>query len=574
MSMQNDHAEELFEKLSKEKKNRRRRIIRTVVITVAVIAVLLVLAVILLRKNVEKRFADAAAQVQEYQVEQGTIHTVVAGSGVLAEVDVEQISVPAGVKVSKTHVEAGDSVSKGDLLATVDIATVMTALSDIQEQLEDLDDQISDAKTDKVSSYISAGVSGRIKRLFAETGMDVSACMAEHGALAVVSLDGHMAADLETNDLTAGDCVLVTLEDDTVIEGKVESAAGGKATILVTDNGPAFDETAEISTEAGKSLGTAQLYIHNSLAVTGYAGTVSYVSVKENSWVDRGSTVVQLKDTSFSANYDSLLRDRSDLEEIQMELLTLYRDSALLAPMDGTISTVEFDEDLEYTFLTETDVMSLYPGKEMSIDISIDETDIMALEEEQLAQITVESVSEDEIFTGSVTGISKVADTSTGVTRYSAEVTLEKAAGMLPGMTAEVDIQIEGVENALIIPIDALHRTSTIYYVYTQYDEETRQYGGMKEVTVGMQNDTQVEILSGLEVGQTIYYTEAPQDFMIFMMNNMSASGMGGGMPSGGMSVIHGGGMPSGGMPGGDRGGMGQRAGSRGGGYDPAERSL
>ena len=560
MSVQNDHAEELFQKLSKEKKNHRRKIILTVVITVLVIAAVLVFAVIALRKNVERRFADAAAQVQQYQVETGTIHTVVAGSGVLAEVDLEQISVPAGVKVIKTHVEAGDTVSKGDLLASVDIATVMTALSDIQDQLEDLDDQISDAKTDKVSSYISAGVTGRVKQLFAQKDMDVSVCMAEHGALAVLSLDGYMAADLETDALAAGDKVSVTLEDATVLEGKVESAAGDKATILVTDNGPAFDETVQISTEAGKVLGTAQLYIHNPLAVTGYAGTISYVSVKENSWVDRGSTVVQLKDTALSANYDSLLRDRSDLEEIQMDLLTLYRDSALLAPMDGTISTVEFDEDLEYTFLTETDVMSLYPGKEMRIDISIDETDIMALEEGQQAQITVDSVSEDEVFTGSVTGISKVADTSTGVTRYSAEVTLEKAAGMLPGMTADVDIQIEGVENALIIPVDALHRTSAIYYVYTQYDEETRQYGGMKEVTIGMQNDTQVEILSGLQTGDTVYYTEAPQDFMIFMMDNMGASGMGGGM-----SVMPAGGMPGGGMPGGDRGGMGQMGANRGG---------
>ena len=555
MSVQNDRAEELFQKLSKEKKNHRRKLILTVVITVLVIMAVLVFAVIALRKSVEQRFADAAAQVQQYQVQIGTIHTVVAGSGVLAEVDLEQISVPAGVKVSKTHVEAGDTVSKGDLLATVDIATVMTALSDIQEQLRDLDDKISDAKTDKVSSYISAGVSGRVKQLFAETGMDVSACMAEHGALAMISLDGYMAADLETDQLFAGDSVSVTLEDATVIAGKVESVAGGKATILVTDNGPAFDETVQVSSVEGKPLGKAQLYIHNPLAVTGYAGTISYVNVKENSWVDRGSTVVQLKDTAFSANYDSLLRDRSDLEEIQMELLTLYRDSALLAPMDGMISTVEFDEDLDYTFQTETDVMSLYPGKEMLIDISIDETDIMALEEGQRAQVTVESVSEEEVFTGSVTGISKVADTSTGVTRYSAEVTLEKAAGMLAGMTAEVDIQIEGVENALIIPIDALHRTSAIYYVYTQYDEETRQYGGMQEVTIGMQNDTQVEILTGLQAGDTVYYTEAPQDFMSFMISNMGASSMGGGMA--------GGGMPGGGMP--DRGGMGPMGANRGG---------
>ena len=34
---------------------------------------------------------------------------------------------------------------------------------------------------------------------------------------------------------------------------------------------------------------------------------------------------------------------------------------------------------------------------------------------------------------------------------------------------------------------------------------ETKQYGGMREVTIGMQNETQVEILSGLTAGDGSY---------------------------------------------------------------------
>ena len=67
MSEQNQRAEELFETLSKNKKMRRRKIIRTVLITIAVIAAILVAVVIALTKNVEKRFAAAAAEVQNYE---------------------------------------------------------------------------------------------------------------------------------------------------------------------------------------------------------------------------------------------------------------------------------------------------------------------------------------------------------------------------------------------------------------------------------------------------------------------------------------------------------------------------
>ena len=63
MSEQNQHAEALFETLSKNKKMRRRRIIRTVLITIAVIAAILIFVVITLTKNVEKKFAAAVADV-------------------------------------------------------------------------------------------------------------------------------------------------------------------------------------------------------------------------------------------------------------------------------------------------------------------------------------------------------------------------------------------------------------------------------------------------------------------------------------------------------------------------------
>ena len=555
MSEQNQRADALFETLNKNKQMRKRKLIRTVLIIIAVIATILVSAVLILRRKVEQRFEAAAAEVQSYQVASGTIHTIVSGTGVLTEEDLEEITVPSGVEINEVLVDAGNSVQKGDLLATVDIATVMTALSSLQDALDDLDDDIQDAKGEQAGTLVTAGISGRVKIIYAQEGQDVSLCMAEHGALAVLSLDGHMADKLETAALSKGDPVTVTRESGQVLDGEVSAAAGGTVTVLVTDNGPQYDEEVTISTADGAQIGKARLYINNPLAVTGYAGTIRSVSAKENLAVSTGSTLFQLKDTSFSANFDTLLRSRSDLEEDLLELLTIYRDGALLSPMDGVVSSVEFDEDTAAVTTTEggTAVLSLYPDVTMSITIGIDETDILALEEGQEAEITVSSVGED-LYPGIVSEISKVADTSTGVTQYSAEVTLDKAPGMLAGMTADVDVKIEGTENALIIPVDALHQTRAGSYVFTTYDAETKQYGGRVDVTVGMQNDSYVEILSGLREGDTVWYVEQEDFFFGFgMMPGMSATpNMGSGNRSSNMggSSRPSGGMPSGGMPG------------------------
>lgn len=561
MEEQQKSGEELFDKLSQEKKQRRRKRLRRVIIVVAVIFAALVMVVSHLRKNVDARFAATQKDVQSYTVAPGTIHTLVSGSGVLEQVDEEDVTVPAGVEVDEVIAEAGDAVAKGDLLAKVDMASVVDTLSDTQDQIKTLDKKINSAKSDTASTSVTTSVGGRVKKIYAQAGDNVVSSVTENGALALLSVDGYMAVDFESDGCARGDAVTVTLADGTAVEGTVESATLGTVTVLVTDNGPAMDEEVTVTDTAGKTLGTGKLYIHSPVAVTGYVGTVKSISCKENANVTAGSTLMTLSDTKTSANFDALLRQRQDLEDTLTGLLTIYRDGAVLASQDGLVTSVEYDEDTA-TSATETQILTLYPQKQMTVTISIDETDILSLKEGQEAQITVSSVS-DDAFTGSVTSISKVADTSTGVTRYSAEVTLDREEGMLVGMTADVDVRIEGTENALIIPVDALHQNSASYYVYTGYDEEQKRYTGRTDVTIGMQNDDYVEITSGLKEGDTVYYTEADSggfgDFMVMpggMNGGMSSGvtvvpGMGGGGNGGGPGGGNGGGRPSGGGPGG-----------------------
>lgn len=529
MDEQQKAGEELFDRLAKEKKQRRRRIVGTVVLVIAVIAVILVLLVLSLRRSVEQRFAAAEKEVLTYEVAPGTIHALVSGSGLLEQEDTEKITVPAGVSVDEVIAEAGDSVQTGDLLAKVDMASVMNALSQTQEQLKTLDKSIREAKDDSAANRITAGVSGRLKKVFAEPGDDVAACMTEHGALALISLDGYLTVQLDLDGLNRGDTLRVVRQDGSEMTGTVEESRGGITTVLISDNGPTLEETVTIYNKEGTQLGQSTLSIHSPLAVTGYAGTVQRVSARENALLSAGSVLFTLTDTRTSANYDALLRQREEAEETLLDLLTLYRDGGLLAPWDGLVSAVSYDETLVSDKL-ETNILTLYPQKKMSVTISVDETDILSLKEGQTASLSVSSVSEDP-FTGTVAEIRKTADTSTGVTQYAARIELDRTEGMLAGMTASVDIQIQGTENALIIPVDALHQNSASHYVYTAYNPDTHRYEGRTEVTIGMQNDDYVEITSGLSAGDTVCYTESSQMTMMdffTMAGNMEGGGMGG----------------------------------------------
>ncbi len=538
--------DDLFEALGQSKKRKRRRIILTITAVVILLAIVATVGIIFLKKRVQSEFGQTA-EVLSYEAATGTISTVVSGSGNLTDVDLTTVTVPEGVEITEIVVKANQAVTKGDVLATVDMASVVSAMADLQSEIEALDKEITNAESDEASQSITAGVSGRLKAIFAEAEEEVPAVMNENGALALISLDGYMALEVETDALSAGDAVTVKRADGSTIAGTVKEVSKGKATILVSDDGPEYGEAVVALNGDGTELASGTLDVHSALRVTGYAGTVSKVHVSVGSRVSASTKLFTLKDTAYSANYNSLLRSRGEKEETLLFLLTVKRDGAVLSESDGSVYSVGDAEN-------ENTVATITGNQKMSVTISVDEADILSMEIGQEVSVTVRSVSEDA-FSGTLTEIDRTLSSDGS---YSAVVELDKAEGMLSGMSASVSVMIEGVENAILIPIEAVHQTSSGAYVYTSYDEELQEYGGKVDVVTGIENSTYIEIKSGLNVGDTVYYTEQQSSFG-------GMGGMGGmsGFGGGGMGDLGGGGMPdfggSGEMPdfGGNRPGSG-----------------
>ena len=579
--------EELFAALQKSKRKKRIRRIITVLVLIALAAAALTAAVIHFRAKVDAAVAEDKDDVLNYTVVYGSVSTRVTGTGTISDVDTEKVTVPEGVEIDEVLVEANQKVSQGEILATLDMPSVLSATASIQSQIKELDGKIADAGSDKVDTYVKAGVRGRVKKLYIAKNTDVASCVYEHGALALISLDGYMAVDIPAQELTAGSKVTVKRPNGKTLKGKVDSVINGTATVLVTDDGPRLGEKVTVTGSGGAALGEGELRIHNAFAVTGFTGTVSQVSVKENQNVTAATRICTLKNTSYSASYDSYLKQRRELEKTLMELLTLRQNGALRAPFAGTVLTVDYEQDdtAADTAATQatgygaygayagtaatasaaasasdeegTGIVTMSRDAQMEAVFSVDESDILSLKTGQAAEITIESIG-DEVYRGTVTEIDKTAVSASGVTAYSATVTFDKAESMLSGMTAEVTVNITGSEHVLIVPTDAVHQTRTSYYVHTSYNEETDEYGGMKEVTVGISNDDFIEILSGLNEGDIIYYKK-PETFAFPMMGfGNNRTGGFGNNPTGGYGSNRPGGTGSN-RPGGSGGSGGSR---------------
>ena len=529
----------LFEALNREKKKKRNRRIRRIVIILAVVALLLAYAVNTLQKRVRETVAAQTDAIKSTVAVIGTVSTTVSGSGTIRDEDTEEISVPAGVKITEVLVESGDKVLSGDVLATVENADVLNALADVQKQIDAKDAEMENAASEAVDEILRAKVSGRIKKIYTQPGDGVAACMVRNGALAVISQDGYMALEIENSSLKTGDTVSLLRADGSTLTGEVDRIYSGKAVILTDDRQPEVGEELTVKNSAGVILGHAAVYIHSPVRVTGYTGTVDYLSVKENDNVWEGASIFRLRDTKTPARYDSIVKEREELEKTLLALLTIYRDGALCAPFDGTVLTVEYDEDnnmaaaaksvssqsaaypaqsgnsVSAVSKEETKVLTLSRDKKMSVAIPVDETDILALQPGQEAVLTVEAIGRDS-YHGFITELDRSADSSGGVTSYTATVTFDKAEHMLAGMTADVIINISGRENVLILPAEAVNRTSASAYVFTGYVAETGMLTDPKTVTVGVSNEEYTEIRSGLSEGETVYYKENNSfDFMM-----------------------------------------------------------
>lgn len=542
------------------------------VITIVLIAAVLTTVVILLRNRVKAKYAGGENNdVLSATVTRGTISTAVSGSGTLVDDDVEKIGIPDGVELRKIYVSRGDLVQEGDLLASVNVNSVLKAMYDLTGKIGDIDEEIGDASKETVNSTITASVAGRVKKIYAAAGDNVASVMYEHGALALLSLDGTMSFDIENDTLAVGDTVSITVEEKKYT-GTVTASVDGVTTLSVTDDGPALDAEAVVLDAEGRELGRGTLSVTKPLKVVGYAGTVGTVYTAENRRVAASTSLFRLTDTAYTANYEALLDERADLEEELQELIRIYKEGAIYASLSGTVKSVDASDESDKskteadsssaasgtsasmssayslfgmsTAVAVTDTaaesgsdsqsFSVSPDETMSVEVSVDETDILAVAVGQSAAVTVDSIN-GETFEGTVTAIDRAGTASDGVTTYTATITIPKTKEMLSGMSASATIHIDAVEDALLIPADALNKTRTTYYVYTSYDKETGTYGDMIEVTIGIVNSDYAEITSGLSQGDTVWYTKK-EEFSFYKMFTQMSSGMGGygGMPSGG----------------------------------------
>jgi HlyD family secretion protein len=204
--------------------------------------------------------------------------------------------------------------------------------------------------------------------------------------------------------------------------------------------------------------------------------------------------------------------------------------TSIYSPMTGTVSMllVELGERVAGTgMMAGTEMLRVADLSRMEAQVEVNENDIPRVKLGDTATIEVDAYV-DYKFKGTVTEIASSAKT-TGVsadqvTNFDVKIlvltesykALEGKGSehpLRPGMSTTVDIRTESKSEILAVPIQSVTtRTDTTKFVQTPSDEDIRtivfitdgERALAKDVKTGIQDNTYIEILSGITEGDRV----------------------------------------------------------------------
>ncbi len=176
--------------------------------------------------------------------------------------------------------------------------------------------------------------------------------------------------------------------------------------------------------------------------------------------LDRDSTNLEISKARLEAANYRIEQSEMQLQETQENL----DNASTYAPMDGTITALnlEIGDRVSGTgqFSQGTEIMRVADLTTMEVRVDVSEAEIVDVKVGDLAEIEIDALP-DETFNGTVTEIANSARTNRNnqeqLTTFQVKVRLDDPDSRYrPGMTATADIKTKTVEDAILVPLQAV----------------------------------------------------------------------------------------------------------------------
>ncbi len=185
-------------------------------------------------------------------------------------------------------------------------------------------------------------------------------------------------------------------------------------------------------------------------------------------------------------------------------------DYTVKAPFDGVIAKVSVEKGDSLSSASELFTLIT---KQQIAEISLNEVDAAKIKAGQKATLTFDAV-EGLSVTGEVADIDSIGSVSQGVVTYTVKISLDTVDERIkPGMSVSASIITNFRQDVVVVSSSAIKTSGDLSYIEAPNgelsDDQLNQSSGVllpsgvtrKTVTLGISDDTQTEILSGLNEG-------------------------------------------------------------------------
>src|SRR6266487_2243173 len=433
----------------------------------------------------------AATPVQTATAFRGNIVLDANGTGTLAPADEASFGFGTSGQITELDVKIGDHVEAGQVIGKMDDSEVKAAYDQAKRNLDDLTTPAAIAQAKQAVAEAEVGIYNAKAALEHLISSDVyyweGQVATAEATLKVAQTDG--GANPSTDQKKK-------IEDATTALTRAQNNLKATQLKYVNEYVPATFSYTVTDAETGKTHTEVVAPSEAEVAAARATYELAIETQKEDrAYLDMLNGAALPKDVPGSS-LTSLVEAQTALQTAEDNL----KVTQLISPISGTVTDLTANAG-DYvgtsSIITVADLSQPY-----TIDTYLDAEDWSKVQAGYDADIVFDILPEDT-FSGKVTSVYPELDTSSNSSLVHATVKLNEAIdSKLPvGATAAVDVISGRAENAVLIPVEALHKTNSGQYaVFVDKDGKIR----LHEIEVGLQDFTHAEVKSGLQPGDVV----------------------------------------------------------------------
>ncbi len=223
----------------------------------------------------------------------------------------------------------------------------------------------------------------------------------------------------------------------------------------------------------------------------------------KNAVTTRNTKNQQLQIKLVGATEEEILSQAAKLRSAQADLQSArasYAKTVITAPFDGLITKV--DIKLGQAVTAQDNAISMISAQGYEIESFVSESDIAKVAVGQPAKVTLDAYGKEVTFKATVGEVDPAETVQDGVSTYKTKLQfLENDQRVRSGMTANITIQTAEKAGTVIVPQEALFLEGGEKTVTVEVDGKKVN---KKVVTGGINTEGEIEIVSGLAVGDVV----------------------------------------------------------------------